>query len=67
VKRSEAGMVDQPDHHHRGRHHRRGRRDVWHVPDLGLPVVDDQGHLVGIITNRDMRFEDDPNRRSARS
>jgi IMP dehydrogenase len=25
------------------------------------------GHLVGIITNRDMRFEDDPNRPCARS
>ena len=25
----------------------------------GLPVVDDSGALVGIITNRDMRFEVD--------
>ena len=28
----------------------------------GLPVVDDRGELVGIITNRDMRFEVDQNR-----
>ena len=28
----------------------------------GLPVVDISGKLVGIVTNRDMRFEDDPNR-----
>ena len=25
----------------------------------GIPVVDDENHLVGIITNRDMRFEKD--------
>ena len=23
----------------------------------GIPVVDDQMHLVGIVTNRDLRFE----------
>ncbi len=28
----------------------------------GVPVVDDDGKLVGIVTNRDMRFEDDPRR-----
>ena len=28
----------------------------------GLPVVDDTGALVGIITNRDMRFEVDMNK-----
>ncbi|MFC4602653.1 IMP dehydrogenase [Rhodococcus kronopolitis] len=29
----------------------------------GLPVTDDEGQLVGIITNRDMRFEVDQNRK----
>ncbi len=28
----------------------------------GIPVVDDQGHLVGIVTNRDLRFEKNMNR-----
>lgn len=62
VKRSEAGMVDQPitttvD------------ATIGEVDEMcgryrisGLPVVDAGNRLVGIITNRDMRFEDDPNR-----
>ncbi len=63
VKRSEAGMVSNP---------------VTCSPDdtigevdekcaryriSGLPVVDADGVLVGICTNRDMRFETDLNRR----
>ncbi|KHO29928.1 IMP dehydrogenase [Corynebacterium minutissimum] len=59
VKRSESGMVTDP---------------VTATPDMtideidtlcaryrisGLPVVDKQGVLVGICTNRDMRFEPD--------
>jgi IMP dehydrogenase len=26
----------------------------------GIPVVDPQGHLIGIVTNRDLRFQDNP-------
>jgi IMP dehydrogenase len=59
VKRSEAGMIDDP---------------VTLAPDArvadalalmeryrisGVPIVDDGGRLVGILTNRDLRFEDD--------
>src|SRR3954469_14789312 len=62
VKRSEAGMVTNP---------------VTCSPDntlaevdalsaryriSGAPVVDADGHLLGIVTNRDMRFETDQNR-----
>ena len=65
VKRSEAGMVTDP---------------VTCSPDntlaevdamcarfhiSGLPVVDGNGSLVGIITNRDMRFEVDMGKRVA--
>lgn len=28
----------------------------------GIPVIDEQGYLVGIVTNRDLRFEDDMNK-----
>src|SRR5699024_11170252 len=62
VKRSESGMVTDP---------------VTCTPDMtieevdnlcarfrisGLPVVDRDGTLLGLCTNRDMRFESDPNR-----
>ncbi len=62
VKRSEAGMITNP---------------VTCLPNhtlldvdrlcaqyriSGVPVVDDNGVLVGIVTNRDMRFEDDMTR-----
>lgn len=62
VKRSEAGMVAKP---------------ITVTPDFtigrvdeicgqyrisGAPVVDDEGRLLGIVTNRDMRFEEDPKR-----
>lgn len=59
VKRSEAGMVSNPivcgpnD----------SIADVDHLCSRyrisGVPVVDDAGVLLGIVTNRDMRFEDD--------
>ena len=29
----------------------------------GIPVVDDENYLVGIVTNRDLRFEKDLNKR----
>ena len=63
VKRSESGMVTDP---------------VTAAPDMtigevdalcarfrisGLPVVDDNGVLVGICTNRDMRFQPDFDRK----
>ncbi len=33
----------------------------------GVPVTDAQGRLVGILTNRDLRFETDPNKRHLRA
>jgi IMP dehydrogenase len=31
----------------------------------GVPIVDDDHRLVGILTNRDLRFEDDPGKRTS--
>ena len=65
VKRSEAGMVTDPVTC-------RPDNTLAEVDALcarfrisGLPVVDDTGALVGIITNRDMRFEVDQTRQVA--
>jgi IMP dehydrogenase len=62
VKRSEAGMVDNP-------YTITADRTIAEVDAMagtyrisGVPVVDDEGYLIGIVTNRDMRFEDDPTR-----
>ena len=65
VKRSEAGMVTNPITCSPG-------DTIGHVDELcakfrvsGLPVVNDEGMLVGICTNRDMRFESDLSRKVA--
>ncbi len=58
VKRSEAGMVPTPSPAHRITRWPRSTRCA-RGSGSGLPVVDDTGELVGIITNRDMRFEVD--------
>mgnify|MGYP000104798473 CR=1 FL=1 len=62
VKRSEAGMVSNPVTCS-------ADDTLAHVDQLcgrfrisGVPVVDAAGVLVGIVTNRDMRFEEDMNR-----
>lgn len=57
VKRSESGMIVdpvtiRPDQLVRDA---LGVMERYHIS--GVPVVDADGHLVGIITNRDLRFE----------
>jgi len=63
VKRSEAGMITNPVTC-------RPDATVAEVEALcatyrisGVPVTDDDGILVGIVTNRDIRFENDHSRR----
>jgi IMP dehydrogenase len=62
VKRSEAGMVDEPITISPDA--TIGEADAmcarYHIS--GVPVVDDDMRLLGIVTNRDMRFEHDPAR-----
>ncbi|MEY4323020.1 MAG: hypothetical protein RL410_801 [Actinomycetota bacterium] len=62
VKRSEAGMVTKPVTC--SPENTLGEVDALcgHYRISGVPVVDADGTLVGIVTNRDMRFEDNRNR-----
>lgn len=62
VKRSEAGMVSEPITVSPSATLREVDELCATYRISGAPVVDDEGTLVGIITNRDMRFEDDPDR-----
>jgi IMP dehydrogenase len=63
VKRSEAGMVTDPVTCSPGNTLAEVDAMCARFRISGLPVVDDSGALVGIITNRDMRFEVDQNKR----
>jgi IMP dehydrogenase len=65
VKRFESGMVINPVTI-------RPETTLGEVRDIvarrrisGFPVVDGDGRLVGILTNRDMRFDTDPNKKAA--
>ena len=57
VKRAENGMIYDPVTIRRGSTVK-DALDMMHVYHIGgIPVVDDENHLVGIVTNRDLRFE----------
>ena len=62
VKRSEAGMVTNPVTCGPDDSIGQVDRMCGQFRISGVPVVDDSGVLVGIVTNRDMRFEEDMNR-----
>jgi len=60
VKRSESGMIMKPIT-------MRQNQTVGDAMDLmskykisGIPIIDDGGKLIGIVTNRDLRFQPDP-------
>lgn len=57
VKRSESGMIVDPVTIRPDRPVREALQVMEHYHISGVPVVDEDGHLVGIITNRDLRFE----------
>ena len=62
VKRSEAGMVTDPVTCQPDDTLAEVERLCAHYRISGVPVTDAAGKLVGIVTNRDMRFEDDRDR-----
>lgn len=57
VKRAENGMIYDPVTIRRGKTVRDALEMMRSYHIGGVPVVDDDGHLVGIVTNRDLRFE----------
>ena len=63
VKRAENGMIYDPVTIKRGRTvgDALNLMSEYHIG--GIPVVDDDNKLVGIVTNRDLRFEQNINRR----
>lgn len=63
VKRSEAGMVNDPITCSPEDSLAEVDRLCGRYRISGVPVVDKDGTLLGIVTNRDMRFEDDTSRR----
>ena len=59
VKRSEAGMIVEPVTLPPSALVREALELMAHYKVSGVPITDDDGVLVGILTNRDLRFEDD--------
>jgi IMP dehydrogenase len=57
VKRSEAGMIVDPVTMQPSQSIREALEVMARYKISGVPVTDAQGHLVGILTNRDLRFE----------
>ena len=59
VKRSEAGMIVEPVTLPPDALVRDALELMAHYKVSGIPITDEHGILVGILTNRDLRFEDD--------
>ena len=62
VKRSESGMIQNPYTLGPDRPIREARRLMESRGVSGVPVVDEAGRVLGIITNRDLLFETDGSR-----
>lgn len=59
VKRSESGMIVEPVTLHPDDRVRDALAVMERYHISGVPITDAQGKLVGILTNRDLRFEED--------
>ena len=57
VKRAENGMIYDPVTIRKGRTVKDALTMMHDYHIGGIPVVDEENHLVGIVTNRDLRFE----------
>lgn len=58
VKRAENGMIYNPVTIQKGKSVGDALKLMSEYKIGGIPVVDTQGYLVGIVTNRDLRFEE---------
>jgi IMP dehydrogenase len=63
VKRSESGMILEPITVKKEQTVLTAKNLMREYSIGGIPVVDDAGKLIGIITNRDLRFEKDNTRK----
>jgi IMP dehydrogenase len=63
VKRSESGLILNPVTVSPDATLREARRHMTEYSISGFPVVDGEGRLVGVLTNRDLVFESDLSRR----
>ena len=63
VKRAENGMIYDPVTIKRGSTVEDALNIMAEYKIGGIPVVDDENYLVGIVTNRDLRFEKDMHKR----
>ena len=59
VKRAENGMISNPVSIKRGKTVGDAMALMAEYKIGGIPVIDDHNHLVGIVTNRDLRFQRD--------
>jgi IMP dehydrogenase len=59
VKRSDNGIICDPFSLKKNNTLGEAKALTERYKISGVPIIDDNGKLVGIITNRDMRFEDD--------
>ncbi len=62
VKRSESGMIIDPITLTKDKNVAHAKSLMGKYKIGGIPVVNDKGELIGIITNRDLRFENDNDR-----
>lgn len=61
VKRAENGMISNPVSIKRGKTVQEALNMMAEFKIGGIPVIDDNNYLVGIVTNRDLRFQRDMN------
>ena len=62
VKRSENGMITNPTTLHKDAVVEDALKMMREFSIGGIPIVDEQNKLIGIVTNRDLRFEKDIHR-----